>query len=1025
MRCPSCQHDNPSDSRFCGQCGSAIADSSATLSYSPAEEAAASKTLRFSPGEKFGERYTIIEEIGQGGMGRVYKAEDHELGITVALKMIRPELSSRPHLVEKFRKETLLGRSISHENVVRVHDLGEINKVKYISMDFIKGENLFELIQTSGTLSPTTCLQIAIQVCHALKAAHRKGIVHQDLKPQNIMVDNSGRVFVADFGLAKSALPASLRPAEKSYGTPKYFSPEQAGGLESDVRSDIYSLGAVLFEMTAGIPPFQADTIQGYVQKHTSERPPLPSRLNPAVPPAWDRIILKCLEKKREDRYQTVDELLIDLEAERERIRVRGAGTKAKRWMPAGFAAIFALLLGLTAYRLFFHPARSPSGRARIAVMYAVNNSGDPSLTGLLRWQIPYFLFIDLAQSKYLSVLPEDRLMQNLEDLKQTEEEHHLSKTLDRIAEATNVEYFVLPSFTKVGDALWISFTVRKAKSDETLGEPDVVRGRGTDDLFSMVEDMGLRVKSRLRLSPQEIAGDYSQTLDKITTTSREAMRHYIDGEKYYVQRNYAASVKAFELAVREDPNFAMAYLKMAESYDYLGDRASHRENLQKALALVDRVSERDRYLIQAFSSSSLDVSPLRAIESYQKLIELYPQDEESRTELGAIRRNLEEWDLALEQFDPILALNPRNALALENKAFIYTAEGFYEKALEICGVGQKKSPGGTFFLRQVPLIYLIQGDYGRASVELEKALEQQPGDLETLELKGDIYHLKGDLPAAQEVYEQIQKSGEANAEAPDMRGRFCLANLLIEQGEYRQAQKVILEGIEVALKANLIYDELYLRLLEAYSELQQGRFSQAAETLKPVLETSQKNTMMTALETAMHYSALASLGMGHIEEARRIAEDLRQTVEKESFPKQMRRYDHLMGHIALAEGHPYQAVPYFVHAISLLPSQRENLDEQAFYMDGLAEAYYRNGSFSRALETYQGIISLTTGRICWGDIYARSTYWLGKIYQRIENTPAAIAHFERLLDLWKNADAGLPEVEDARRQLAALKKAT
>jgi len=1024
MKCPSCQHDNPSDSRFCGRCGSAIDETSPTLSYSPAEEAAVSKILRFSPGEKFGERYTIIEEIGQGGMGRVYKAEDHELGITVVLKMIRPDLSSRPQMIKQFRKETLLGRSISHENVVRIHDLGEINKIKYISMDFVKGENLFELIQTSGTLSLATCFQIAIQVCHALKAAHQKGIIHQDLKPQNIMVDNSGRVFVTDFGLAKSASPAVVQPSENSYGTPKYFSPEQARGMESDERSDIYSLGAVFFEMATGIPPFKADTVKGYIQKHTSEKPPLPSRINPAIPPAFEKIILKCLEKKREDRYQTVDELLKDLEIQKEHIRVGGAGTRIKKWQAAALAAALILLLGVAVYWLFFRLPRPPSGRIRIAVMYAVNNSGDPSLSALLRWQIPYFLFIDLAQSKYLSVLPQDRLMQVLQDLKQMDEEHHLSKTLDRVADMANVAYFVLPSFTKVGDDFWISFTIRKAKTDETLGQPDIVRGKSFEDLFSMVEDMSLKVKSRLRLSPEEIAGDYNQNLDKITTTSREALRHYIDGEKLYVQRDYAASVRALEMAVREDPNFAMAYLKMAENYEYLGDHVQNRAYLQEALTLVDRVSERDRYLIQVYSSYALDESPAKAIESYQKLIELYPPDEEFRTGLGAIRRNLEEWDLALEQFDYILALNPRNALALENKVFIYTAKGLYEKAIELCLAGQEAFPKGAFFLRQLPLLHLIQGRNDLASAELEKALARMPDKLELQEVKGHLYHLKGDFPAARRVYEQIQRSGEAIPDALDLRGRFWLTHLLLEQGEYRQAQKGILEGIALAQEGNRVGDEIDYRLLLAYSELQIRQFSRAAEALNPVFEMAQKNIALGIQKNLLHLLGLASLGMGQIEEAKRISQELRQAIEKASFPSQMRRYDHLMGHIALAEGHPDQAVPHFEHAVSLLPSQRENMDEQAFYRNSLAAAYYQSGSWSRALETYQGIVSLTTGRICWGDIYARSTYWLGKLYQRTENKAAAVAHFENFLGLWKNADPGLPEVEDAKKQLDDLKKA-
>lgn len=980
------------------------------------------EALRFNPGEKFGERYTIIEEIGRGGMGRIYKAADHELGITVVLKMIRPDLSSRPHMVEQFRKETLLGRSISHENVVRIHDLGEVNKIKYISMDFIKGENLFELIQTSGTLTLATCLQIAIQVCRALSAAHQKGIVHQDLKPQNIMIDNSGRVFVTDFGLAKSLSASHARHSAKHYGTPRYFSPEQAGGLESDLRSDIYSLGAVLYEMTTGTAPFKADTVEGYIRKHIAEKPLPPSRINPAIPPACEKIILKCLEKKKEDRYQSVGAILQDLEIQKKQCQVPGARTGIKKWQTAVLTAALTLLLGVVIYWMLDRRHPPPSGR--IAVMYAVNNSGDKNLDDYLRWQIPYYLHAALAQSKYLSVLPQDRLMQVLEDTKQMNEEHHLSKTLDRIADTANVEYFILPSFTKSGDNFLISFAVRKAKTDETLGEPDTVKGKTLEDLLPMVEEMSLKVKSRLNLSSEKISGDSGKNLDRITPASRPALRHYIDAEIFYVQRNYEASIQSLEKAVEEDPNYAMAYLKMALNYEYLGDYAKHRTYLQKAVTLVDRVSQRDRYLIQGYSSYTLDESPLKAIASYQKLIELDPKDEEGYTSLGAILRNLEEWDSALEQFDQILTFNPKYTLAIENKVFIYTAKGWYERALGLCEASLNTPPEGAFFVRQVPLLYMIQGLYDRASAELEKALARTPDNIEVLELEGNLHHLKGDLPAARRLYEQIRKSEEAFPHAPDLTGRAWLTHLLWLRGEYRQAQKGILEGIALAQKSNQIYGEIEQRLMLAYSELQLRRFSQAAEALKPALEMAQIYSNTGTQKIALHLLGLASLGMGRIEEAKRIGQQVRQLIERESAPKRMRRYEHLMGQIALAEGRTDQAIRHFEQAISLLPGQRENNDEQAFYYDGLAAACYQGGLWPRAMETYRAILSLTTGRLTWGDIYARSYYWLGKIYQKIGNSAEAAVHYENFLELWKNADAGMPEVADAKTQLEAVRKA-
>ncbi len=735
MKCPSCRSDNPSDSRYCGKCGSAIEGTAPTLSYSPAEEATVRETLKLKPGDAFGERYTIIEEIGEGGMGRIYKAADHELGITVVLKMIRPDLSSRPHMIEQFRKETLLGRSVSHENVVRIHDLGEINKIKYISMDFIKGENLLELIRASGTLSLATCLQIAIQVCQALKAAHQKGIIHQDLKPQNIMIDYSGQVFVTDFGLARSLSASSGRRSDKSYGTPKYFSPEQARGQPSDERADIYSFGAVLYEMTTGGPPFKADTVDSYIQKHCAEKPVPPSRINADIPPACDKIILKCLEKGKEDRYQTVDDLLRDLEIQKLQGHVAGGGIRLKKWQKAGLAATLTILFGVAVYKLFIQHSPPSSGKIPLAVLYAVNNSGDKSLDDQLRWQIPFYLSMDLAQSKYLSILPQDRLMQVLKDLGQMGEEHHLSKTLDRIADAANIAYFILPSFTKSGDGFLFSFTIRKAKTDETLGEPDSVQVQGVEDLFPLVAELSLKVKSKLNLSSEAIAADNRPDLGRITTSSPEAARDYIDGLTAYVRGDYEASIRSLEKAVKEDPNFAMAYLKLAIDSEYVGDYGRIKPYLQKALALVDRVSERDRYLIQGHASYSLDTSPLKAIESYQKLIALYPQDVEGRIALGSIRRNLEEWDLALEQFERILSLDHKNSLALENNVFIYTAKGLYERAIGLCEGGLSIAPEGAFFARQMPLLYLIQGQYDRASAELGKARARMPDDLGLQEL--------------------------------------------------------------------------------------------------------------------------------------------------------------------------------------------------------------------------------------------------------------------------------------------------
>jgi len=1023
MKCPACQADNASDSRFCKRCGSSIGGLSGTLTFQESEESRIKKERRFSPGEKFGERYTIIEEVGRGGMGTAYKAEDKELGTTVVLKMIRPDLASRPEMIEQFRKETLYGRAISHENVVRIHDLGEVDKIKYISMDYIKGENLSELIHTSGTLTLATCLNITCQIGQALKVAHQKKLIHRDLKPSNVMIDNSGKVFVTDFGLARSVAAPKELDDRRLVGTPRYFSPEQARGEELDQRSDIYSLGVMMYEMVTGAPPFEADTVEGYIRKHISQRPLPPSKINRALPPGCEKIILRCLEKRKEDRYQSVEELLTDLEAQKKVGQASAGWPLGKKWPYAAAAAALILVIIL---RFFFPPSRPspprPPGNS-VAIMYAVNNSGDKTLDQWLRWGITDLLTTNLAVSKYLRIFPEDQLMQMLENMNQLEEEQHLSNTLEKIADVENIEYFVLPSFAKAGDSLRIDIKVRRARAKEILNG-GFVQGKGMEDLWAMVDELSLKVKTALNLSKAEIAGDYSQRLNQITTGSLEALRYYVEGEQFLAQGNFEGSLQSLEKAVEKDPNYAMAYQAMAEDYAYLGDYDQHKIYLKKALTLVDRVSERDRYVIQGYAAMILDESPIPAIDSYKKLIELYPQDEAGYIYLGAIYRNLEEWDSAIEQYDKILKINSRSMIPYDNLAFIYTSQDRYEKAMDILQTGRQVFPNDPLlFLRSSVLISLIQGRYGEAAAELEGPLSRTPDDLDLSELEGNIFHLRGDLTSARTIYQQLQQKEEADPKSPGFRGRLWLAHLHLQRGEYHQSQDEILKGIELAQKSKRIYDELEFSKLYAYTELQLGRFAGVIEALQPVMEICQNIAAKNVPKFALLLSGLANLGMGQIEEAKKVAEQLRRLIEVGGCPKHMRHYDHLMGQIALAEKHPAEAARYFEESISLLPAQRENSDEHAFRYNALAEAYYQGEDFAKAMEVYERIISLTTGRLLWGDIYSQAFYWLGKTNQKTGKVREASAYYDKFLKLWENADRGRPEVVDAKAQLALLRK--
>jgi serine/threonine protein kinase len=267
----------------------------------------------FEPGALIGKRYEIVSKLGQGGMGAVYKAKDRVLDEIVALKLLKEELISDDNMVDRFKYEIKLARKISHPNVIRIHDFGEIDNHYFISMEFCEGSELKDIMAEAKILDIEKTVKFFKQMLSAMSVAHSEGIIHRDLKPSNILITERDILKIVDFGLAKVQNLKGLTITGQAFGTPLYVSPEQAQGLKVDIRSDIYSLGVIFYEMLTGIPPFNAENISAILIKHLKEKPVPVRKHNPSVPEKFESMCLKSLEKKRENRYQSVDEMLAEL----------------------------------------------------------------------------------------------------------------------------------------------------------------------------------------------------------------------------------------------------------------------------------------------------------------------------------------------------------------------------------------------------------------------------------------------------------------------------------------------------------------------------------------------------------------------------------------------------------------------------------------------------------------------------------------------------------------------------------------
>ncbi len=617
------------------------------------------------------QRYEIVQMLGQGGMGAVYKATDRELNRTVALKVIRPDLARDRAIVDRFKQELLLAHQVTHRNVIRIYDLSEAEGMKFITMEYVEGENLLTLIHEKKKFAPPEAVEIIQQVCKALEAAHSVGVIHRDLKPQNIMRDTAGRIVVMDFGLARTLEGDGMTQSGALVGTMEYMSPEQALGKPLDQRSDIYALGLIFYEMLTGQMPFKANSAVASLLKRTQETAAPAYDLDNAIPESLSNIVGRCLERDLAVRYKTSAELYADLEAWQGNLA--GATLrfqpKVGPWgqtipWPSIIAGVVALILAIGGYRfrdkLFPAPAQTNAAPAvSLAILPFRNASGDPSLDWLGS-SLAEMLSTDVGQSSQLRTVSPNRLHQIFTDLRISSTTVLDPTVIRRVADFSTADRVVWGQYARFGDQIRIDATLQDTKSGRTV--PLKIDVASEKEIPGAVDRLADSIRQKLAL-PENVLKELKASSFQITSTSVDALRDYNQGVGLQRDGKNLEAQKQFEAATKADPNFALAFSRLAQTYSSLGYDSEAEQSAQKAVALSQDLPVSEKYMISAIRSQVTKDYP-EAIKAYETLAKASPDNSDVEYALASLYKDSGNLVKAREYYQKLLATNPKDVAA-------------------------------------------------------------------------------------------------------------------------------------------------------------------------------------------------------------------------------------------------------------------------------------------------------------------------------------------------------------------------